>query len=126
MALINKLSLLNGFTHVSLNPLQNKHSCLHGNAQLQSGILSCTGSNSGKLIAWKGSCLLLSTVLLCIWQTVWIVMVVVVSLNYCVTEYNGVTDTEKLWCHYIFHSTRLARGTNHLPVPFVTVILERL
>lgn len=63
MTLINKQSLLNGFTHVSLNPLKNKHSPLHGNAQLQSGILSCTGSNFGKLIAWKGSCFLLSTVL---------------------------------------------------------------
>lgn len=32
MNLIKSLSLLNGFTHVVLNPLQNKHSRLYGNA----------------------------------------------------------------------------------------------
>lgn len=42
-----------------------------------------------------------------IWQMAWIVMVVFVSLNYCVTKYNGDTDTEKLWCHYISHLTGL-------------------
>lgn len=35
-------------------------------------------------------------------------MVVAVSLNYCVTEYNGVTDTEKLWYHYIFSSNKIS------------------
>lgn len=34
---MNRLSLLNGFTHVSLNPLQNKHSPLHGKAAAPEG-----------------------------------------------------------------------------------------
>lgn len=53
-------------------------------------------------------------------------MVVFVSLHYCVTKLNGDIDTEKLWCHYIFHPGRFLQRLNHMPVPFIPVKLETL
>lgn len=81
---------------------------------------------SGKLIAWKGSCSYLAKSYFGIWQMERIVMVVFVSLNYCVTKYNGDTDTERSWCHYIFHPAGLAQMTNHFPVHFVPIKLDTL
>lgn len=77
------------------------------------------GAFSGKLSSWKGRCSYLAQSYFGIWQMVWIVRVVFVSLNYCVTKYNGDTDTEM--CHYIFHPTRLAQAVTFIPVKLETL-----
>lgn len=48
-------------------------------------------------------------------------MVDFLSLDYCITMYNGETQMDNLWQHDIFHPARLAQGTNHLPLPFIAV-----
>lgn len=84
---------------------------------LRSGVAfsAAPGAFSGKLIAWKGSCSYLAQSYFGIWQMVWIVMVVFVSLNYCVTKYNGDTDTERWWFHYNFSSSKIS--TQDKPFP---------
>lgn len=58
---INKLSRHNSFTRLRLNPLQNKHSP----ASLECFVPEWNSQlHSGKLIAWKRSCFLISRVLL--------------------------------------------------------------